>query len=36
MTGISLEARDKSGGLIRSFTPSELGDNIYSVSLLDG
>jgi hypothetical protein len=35
MTGTSLEARSKSGELIRSFTPSELGDNIYSLSLLD-
>jgi hypothetical protein len=36
MVGTGLEARTKDGGLIRTFTPSELGDNIYSVSLLDG
>jgi hypothetical protein len=35
MTGTSLEARDKSGKLLREFTPAELGDNVYSVSLLD-
>jgi hypothetical protein len=36
MAGRSLEARGKGGGLLRSFTPAELGDNVYSVSLLDG
>ncbi|MDR1515946.1 MAG: hypothetical protein LBS45_09635 [Synergistaceae bacterium] len=36
MTGRSLEARDKSGNLLRQFTPAELWDNVYSVSVLDG
>jgi hypothetical protein len=35
MTGRTLEARSKSGSLLRSFTPAELGDNVYSLSLLD-
>jgi hypothetical protein len=36
MTGSALEARSVSGALVRSFTPAELGDNIYSISLLNG
>jgi hypothetical protein len=36
MTGRSLEARDKAGSNPRSFTPAELGDNVYSISLLNG
>jgi hypothetical protein len=36
MTGKSLEARSKSGNLVRSFTPAELGDNIYSVAIFNG
>jgi hypothetical protein len=36
MAGRSLEARGKGGEPLRSFTPAELGDNVYSVSLLDG
>jgi hypothetical protein len=36
MTGTSLEARDRSGKLLREFAPAELGDNVYSISLLDG
>jgi hypothetical protein len=36
MAGTRLEARDKSGRLLREFTPAELGDNIYTVALLDG
>ncbi|MDR1048666.1 MAG: hypothetical protein LBL51_02830 [Synergistaceae bacterium] len=36
MTGRNLEARKKDGGLIRTFYPSELGDNIYSFSPLRG
>jgi hypothetical protein len=36
MTGTSLQARAKDGSLLREFTPAELGDNIYSISLLDG
>jgi hypothetical protein len=36
MAGTELQARAKNGGLIRTFTPSELGDNIYSISLLNG
>ncbi|MDR1482198.1 MAG: hypothetical protein LBI74_06190 [Synergistaceae bacterium] len=36
MTGVSLEARDKDGRLVRTFQPSDLGDNIYSLSLLRG
>ncbi|MDR1514725.1 MAG: hypothetical protein LBS45_03445, partial [Synergistaceae bacterium] len=35
MTGTTLEARDKSGKLLRNFTPAELGDNVYSIALLD-
>jgi hypothetical protein len=35
MAGTALEARDKSGELLRNFTPAELGDNIYSIALLD-
>jgi hypothetical protein len=35
MTGTSLEARAKDGALLREFLPIELGDNVYSVSLLD-
>jgi hypothetical protein len=36
MTGRSLEARNKAGALLRTFTPAEVGDNIYSISLLNG
>jgi hypothetical protein len=36
MTGTSLEARAKDGSLLREFSARELGDNIYSISLLDG
>jgi hypothetical protein len=36
MTGTSLEARAKDGSPLREFSARELGDNIYSVSLLDG
>jgi hypothetical protein len=35
MGGTELQAIDKNGAVIRTFTPSELGDNIYSFSLLD-
>jgi hypothetical protein len=35
MTGRELEARDRAGNLTRTFTPAELGDNIYSIALLD-
>jgi hypothetical protein len=36
MAGKSLEARSKGGALARAFTPSEMGDNIYSIALLNG
>jgi hypothetical protein len=36
MAGTKLEARDKNGALLHAFTARELGDNIYSVSLLNG
>ncbi|MDR1649975.1 MAG: hypothetical protein LBR71_06910, partial [Synergistaceae bacterium] len=36
MAGTKLEARDKNGAPLRTFTARELGDNIYSVSLLNG
>jgi hypothetical protein len=36
MTGKSLEARSKTGSPLREFTPAELGDNVYSVALLNG
>ena len=35
MVGKALEARNKDGSLVRTFTPRELGDNIYSISLID-
>jgi hypothetical protein len=35
MTGASLEARGKDGSLLRAFDPKELGDNVYSISILD-
>jgi hypothetical protein len=35
MTGTSLEARAKDGSMLREFSASELGDNVYSISLLD-
>jgi hypothetical protein len=36
MTGASLEARAKDGSVLREFSARELGDNIYSISLLNG
>ena len=36
MTGTRLEARHKSGERQAVFVPFELGDNVYSVSLLNG
>jgi hypothetical protein len=36
MAGTELQARDKNGGILRTFTPDELGDNIYSAALLNG
>jgi hypothetical protein len=36
MAGTELQARGKNGGIIRTFTPGELGDNVYSVALLNG
>jgi hypothetical protein len=36
MTGRALEAYSGDGEYLRSFTPNELGDNIYSFSLLNG
>ncbi|MEG1604146.1 MAG: hypothetical protein RRY12_03820 [Cloacibacillus sp.] len=35
MVGKALEARDKSGALVRRFEPAELGDNIYSIAVMD-
>ncbi|MCL1941782.1 MAG: SYNERG-CTERM sorting domain-containing protein, partial [Synergistaceae bacterium] len=35
MAGSGLQARSKTGALIESFTPSQLGDSIYSISPLD-
>ena len=35
MAGNNLEARDKDGKILDTFTPNELGDNIYSVALLN-
>ena len=35
MTGTSLEARAKDGSMLHEFSAGELGDNIYSISLLD-
>jgi hypothetical protein len=35
MTGRTLEARDGAGNFLRAFAPSELGDNVYSISLLN-
>lgn len=35
MVGKALEARDKNGALVRRFEPAELGDNIYSVAVMD-
>ncbi len=35
MVGKALEARDKNGALLRRFEPAELGDNIYSVAVMD-
>jgi len=36
MAGSELQARSKTGELITTFTPSQLGDSIYSISPLDG
>jgi hypothetical protein len=36
MTGRALEAYGKGGEYLRAFTPNELGDNIYSFSLMNG
>jgi hypothetical protein len=35
-TGRGLEVMGKDGSLIRKFDPAELGDNVYSISLLNG
>lgn len=35
LVGQSLQARAKDGKLIRSFTPLDLGDNVYSISLFN-
>jgi hypothetical protein len=33
--GDNLEARDRYGALLKSFTPAELGDNMYAMTVID-
>jgi hypothetical protein len=35
LAGTSLQARSEAGNLVRTFTPAELGDNVYSISLFN-